>query len=47
MAECDALDGLADGILNDPRECPFDVTKLECSAQSSNDRLSPEKVVTA
>lgn len=23
-AICDALDGIADGILNDPRDCPFD-----------------------
>jgi feruloyl esterase len=27
MAKCDAVDGLADGLIDDPRECSFDVTK--------------------
>jgi feruloyl esterase len=26
-AKCDALDGVADGVLEDPRQCPFDVAK--------------------
>jgi hypothetical protein len=29
---CDALDGLKDGIISDPRLCHFDVTKLACPA---------------
>lgn len=28
MSQCDALDGLTDGILNDPRECKFDFDQL-------------------
>lgn len=28
LAACDALDGLEDGILNDPRQCEFDVASL-------------------
>jgi feruloyl esterase len=47
MAECDALDGIADGILNDPRQCTFDVDKLACSEQSSNECLSPEQLAAA
>lgn len=47
MTECDALDGLADGILNDPRQCSFDVAKLACSEQSSNECLLPEQVAAA
>lgn len=27
MAKCDAVDGLADGLIDDPRECAFDVAK--------------------
>lgn len=27
---CDSLDGLKDGILNDPRQCHFDPSKLQC-----------------
>ncbi|MGP1387847.1 MAG: tannase/feruloyl esterase family alpha/beta hydrolase [Thainema sp.] len=30
LAQCDALDGIEDGILNDPRDCHFDVTTLLC-----------------
>jgi feruloyl esterase len=27
---CDKLDGLADGIIDDPRKCSFDVASLQC-----------------
>lgn len=30
LAACDALDGIKDGILNDPRDCKFDVGALLC-----------------
>jgi hypothetical protein len=30
LAQCDAKDGLKDGILNDPRECRFDPETLQC-----------------
>jgi feruloyl esterase len=32
LAMCDAQDGITDGILNDPRECEFDVASLLCDA---------------
>ena len=35
LARCDALDGLEDGILNDPRDCDFDPGSLD---------LAPEKI---
>jgi poly(3-hydroxybutyrate) depolymerase len=32
MEACDALDGLADGIISDPRNCHVDIEKLKCKA---------------
>ncbi len=41
-AACDELDGLKDGILNDPRRCKFDVATLLCkSGQDENTCLTP------
>jgi hypothetical protein len=31
-AACDELDGVRDGILNDPRQCHFDPSSIECKA---------------
>ncbi|MEP4148179.1 MAG: tannase/feruloyl esterase family alpha/beta hydrolase [Halioglobus sp.] len=47
MAQCDALDGLEDGILNDPRQCNFDVASLACDQGSSKQCLKPEQVAAA
>jgi feruloyl esterase len=44
LAVCDALDGLEDGILNDPRQCEFDVDSLQCEAGKSEDCLSAEEI---
>ena len=30
LAACDQLDGVRDGILNDPRQCHFDPASIEC-----------------
>jgi len=30
MAECDGLDGVTDGVLEDPRQCKFDPARLTC-----------------
>ena len=32
-AACDALDGIADGVLDDPRKCKFDPAVLTCQAE--------------
>ena len=47
MEQCDALDGLEDGILNDPRQCDFDVASLACDAGSNDHCLTPEQVAVA
>ena len=47
MAQCDALDGLEDGILNDPRQCNFDVASLSCDQGASKQCLRPEQVAAA
>ena len=47
MEQCDALDGLEDGILNDPRQCDFDVASLACDAGSNDQCLTPEQLVVA
>lgn len=30
LAACDAVDGLSDGVVNDPRQCKFDPARLAC-----------------
>ena len=32
LAACDATDGLTDGLISDPRACPFDPTVLQCTS---------------
>ena len=48
LAACDADDGLADGILTDPRTCGWDPGELACSASSAPDAqcLSAAQVET-
>lgn len=47
LEQCDALDGLKDGILNDPRQCDFNVASLACDAGSSDQCLTPEQIAVA
>jgi hypothetical protein len=37
LAACDELDGVRDGILNDPRQCHFDPATIECKAGEETD----------
>jgi feruloyl esterase len=44
LAACDALDGLEDGILNDPRQCHFDVASLQCTGDKTDECLTAEEL---
>ncbi len=47
ITACDALDGVKDGLITDPRKCHFDVSTLACKAgadPSSNTCLSPQQI---
>ena len=37
MQQCDAVDGLRDGLIDDPRQCSFDVARDVPSCSSGND----------
>jgi feruloyl esterase len=41
---CDAQDGIEDGILNDPRQCRFDVGTLLCEGEKTDRCLSAEQL---
>jgi len=42
---CDALDGIEDGVIDDPRKCTFDPNVLTCGANSNLDAcFTPEQV---
>ncbi|UHQ24881.1 tannase/feruloyl esterase family alpha/beta hydrolase [Lysobacter sp. 5GHs7-4] len=44
LAVCDALDGVKDGILTEPRDCRFDPGTLQCPATDSDSCLSAAQV---
>jgi feruloyl esterase len=44
LEACDARDGIADGILNDPRSCKFDVSALLCKQGDSATCLTAAQV---
>ncbi len=47
MEQCDALDGLEDGILNNPMRCEFDVASLACDGDVSDSCLSKREISAA
>lgn len=46
LAKCDALDGVEDGVLENPLECSFDIDTLSCPLETSNSStcLSPHQL---
>jgi len=46
LAQCDKLDGLADGLLSDPRRCHFDPAVMRCTAGETNACLTDPQIAT-
>lgn len=44
LADCDALDGAADGMIADPRACRFDPARLRCAAQETDSCLTDPQI---
>ena len=44
---CDAIDGLKDGIIEDPRNCKFDPMFLQCKGNSRESCLSEAQIAAA
>ena len=42
--QCDALDGVKDGVLNDPRRCHFNPDTLLCKGSDTSECLTGEQV---
>lgn len=47
IKQCDAIDGLVDGIIDDPRNCAFEPSTLLCEENQSKECLSAEQVTAA
>jgi feruloyl esterase len=44
LAACDAKDGLADGVIADPRRCTFDPASLTCRSAETDECLTPPQI---
>jgi len=47
LQACDSLDGLSDGVLDDPTRCHFDPRKLLCNGADTSNCLTEPQVQTA
>jgi len=43
---CDTLDGIEDGVIENPRQCDFEPSSLICGASENSQCLSPSKAET-
>lgn len=46
IAACDTIDGVADGVIEDPQQCDFDPAELACGNGSDDACLAPEQIET-
>jgi feruloyl esterase len=46
LAACDALDGVKDGVIGDPRRCHFDPAVIQCKDAEGPDCLTAPQVAT-
>jgi len=47
LQACDGLDGVKDGVIENPRACKFDAKVLACSAAESDSCLTPPQIEAA
>ena len=47
LGACDALDGLKDGLIDDPTRCHFDPKTIECKGADASSCLTAAQVQTA
>ena len=47
LQSCDALDGVTDGVIDDPRKCNFDPAVLQCTGADAANCLTPAQVGAA
>ncbi len=47
LERCDAVDGVKDGVIEDPTKCAFDFSTLTCSEADRADCLTKDQVETA
>lgn len=45
LAACDARDGVADGVIDDPTKCRFDPAVLLCKGAESDDCLTKKQII--
>ena len=47
LEQCDAIDGVRDGVIANPKACKFDLTSLSCSKNKSGSECLDDKQIAA